>query len=240
MTKKLWLVLACSCLFTNSLLAENYKFDLTVLKQKIDLAIKKVEQTSKQNWSYQISRYENEEGDISSSLEKYQPNTELNKQWSLISINGKVPTKKQQSKFIKQKTKQNNKNEESRSYSIKLRQLINDDSLRFKYENAEHVAMNFKVKLAKLGSDSEGKLDGELLFNKQDEFIEEIKVTNNADFSPMFSASISELLITFHFMKIDDAILPKANNLKMKGTFAYFSEINEVSTDTYSNYQFHP
>jgi len=45
-------------------------------------------------------------------------------------------------------------------------------------------------------------------------------------------------LITFSFVKIDQAILPNQQKMVMKGRFALFAEIDENSTDTYSNYEY--
>jgi hypothetical protein len=46
------------------------------------------------------------------------------------------------------------------------------------------------------------------------------------------------LRLTFSFARIDDVILFREHALQMKGTFAYFVEIDEVSKDTYFDYQY--
>ena len=237
MGHKYWLALVCYSFFCNAIATENAVIDEALLKQKIDQAIVNFEQTSRENWAYQVDRYENEEGDITSSVERFTPHIDINHQWTLITKNGEKPTKKQQKNFVKDKSAQASEQEKGANHAMKLREIINQESLVFKADSGSHISMNFNVYVKKLGEDSKGKLTGILFYNKEQEFIDEITITNNAEFSPMFTASISELLLTFNFVKIDNAILPKQNKLQMKGTFAYFTQIDEVSNDTYSNYE---
>jgi len=198
------------------------------LKEKVNLAINKVENTQRALWSYNISRYENEEGDISSSLEQYSP--QAKEKWLLKQINGQLPTKKQLNNFTKNKQKQKN------NIQIKLRELINHESLSLVSSDEKNIVMAFNVHLKKLGKDSVGKLQGELIYQKNNQFIEKISIWNNADFSPMLTAKITDLAITFTFSHINGAVLTKQNEMKMKGSFAYFTEINESSIDVFSDY----
>ena len=73
---------------------------------------------------------------------------------------------------------------------------------------------------------------------KDKQFIEKISIWNNAEFSPMFTANITDLAVTFTFLEIDGAVLAKQNEMKMKGSFAYFTEINETSLDSFSDYAY--
>ena len=93
--------------------------------------------------------------------------------------------------------------------------------------------MAFNVYLKRLGEDSSGKLQGKLTYHKSDKFIEKITVWNKAEFSPMLTANITDLTITFTFLHLDGAVLAKNNEMKMKGSFAYFTEINETSLDSF-------
>jgi hypothetical protein len=188
----------------------------------------KVEHTDRALWSYNLSRYEDEEGDISSSIEQYSPRA--SERWLLKQINGQLPTKKQIKNFAK------NKQEQNANIQLKLRELINHESLSLVSIDDKRIVMAFNVYLKKLGKDSIGKLQGELIYQKDQQFIEEISIWNNAEFSPMLTANITDLTITFTFSHINGAVLTKQNEMKMKGSFAYFTEINETSIDTYSDY----
>jgi len=213
---------------------ENSPAELAAIKDKINRAIIKVEQTEKSLWSYNVSRYEDEEGEISSSIEQYSPNTK--EPWLLKKINGKQPTQKQIEKFAKKKQKQSNTKEQENNIQLPIRKLIDPEQLSLVSNDENHIVMAFNVDIKKLGKDSVGKLQGELFYQKDKQFIEKINIWNSADFSPMFSANITELSITFTFIQINGAILTKENEMKMKGSFAYFTEINETSLDSFSNY----
>lgn len=207
------------------------------LQQAISQSITQFEQTSRGDWSYRIMHYENEEGDVSSSTALFDPTEGLSSQWSLLSINGHTPTPKQTLKFIKNKQKDKQSNDQQ-SFSIKLSDIILVESLRVVYEDSDSLHASFDVYLSRLGEEATKNLQGVLTFTKQQGFIESIKITNSSDFSPMFSAKITDFTLEFQFQKIDNAILPLQNDLFMKGSFAFFTEIDEISTTTYLDYQY--
>jgi hypothetical protein len=207
------------------------------LKQKISQAITKFEQTPREHWHYRISRYENEEGDITSSIEQYDPSPASGTQWTLLSYKGNKPTAKQARKFVEGKLEKD-KDKSGHNYSVKLREIIQLDSLQFEYQDQNILQASFAVNLSKLGNKATEKLRGVLTFNKQHEFIDTIEITNSGPFSPVFSANITDLQLTFTFYKIDDAILPHQQKLSMQGSFAFFKEIHEESVDTFSHYQY--
>jgi len=227
------LMLLCWAAY-NVCAADNATAELVSFKEKIHHAIIKVEQTQTKVWSYQVSRYENEEGDITSSIEQYSPQS--NEPWLLKKINGKSPSKKQITKFVKKMQDQNNPQQQENNIQLPLRKLINSESLTLVASDDKYVVMAFNVYIEKLGKDAVGKLQGELVYQKDKQFIEEITVWNNADFSPMFTANITDLALTFTFVNINGAVLAKQSEMKMKGSFAYFTAINETSLDSYSDY----
>jgi hypothetical protein len=74
--------------------------------------------------------------------------------------------------------------------------------------------MAFNVSIKKMGKDSRGKLQGKLVSQKGNQFIEKIPTWNNAEFSPMFTANITDLALTFTFVHINGAVLVKQNEMK--------------------------
>jgi hypothetical protein len=155
--------------------------------------------------------------------------------WLLKQINGQLPTKKQMKDFAKKK-QQNNSVTQGENIQLKIREIIDKESLFLVSTDEKNIVMGFNVHIEKLGKDSIGKLQGQLTYQKQKQFIERISIWNNADFSPMFTANITDLALTFTFLNINGAVLPMQNEMKMKGTFAYFTDINETSVDSYSDY----
>lgn len=205
-----------------------------LMKEQVTAAIAAFEQTPRKDWAFDVSRYENEEGDITSSKERYLPQQNGGSNWSLLMLNGKPPTAKQQEDFIE------DKQENSKSFAIKLSQMVPIGSLSFESEDANIGVATFNVQLEKLGKKASKKLRGTLVFDKQAQFINEIVIENTEAFSPVFSAEINEFVMTLTFKKIDQAILPHQKDLVMKGSFAFFTEIDEISTDKYFNYQYLP
>jgi hypothetical protein len=211
--------------------------ELLSLEEKVNLAITKFEQTPRKLWSYNVSRYEDEEGDVTSSIEQYLP--QAPESWVLKQINGQEPTEKQIKNFVKKKQKQSKKTKQGESIQVNLRELINRESLSLVSDDKESTVMAFNVHFAKLGKDSVGKLQGQLVYKRDSQFIQQITIWNNEEFSPMLTANITDLEIIFTFSHINGAVLIKQNEMKMKGSFAYFTEINENSIDIYTGYQYH-
>lgn len=235
MTHKYGLIFACGwCAFN---IAESFASENNFIEKQIVQAITDIADAPRKEWTVQISRYENEEGDITSSVEHFTPNEDKNKQWTLIEINDQSPTPKQLKKFAKEKQKQAKDKADGKSYSIDFRTLIKQDTLKLLAEDDTTAEVGFQVHMEKLGDDAIGKLGGILYYNKQEQYIRDISISNNSEFSPMFSASISHIELNFNFIKLKENVLPKQIGMKMKGTFAYFTEIDEVSTTTYSGYQ---
>lgn len=96
------------------------------------------ESTDRKQWSFKVIRYENEEGDVTSSIETYTPNLDASKQWSLLQQNGRSPSNNQIKKYIKRKVKATKRNEKKADFSIKLRDLIDLDSLVLVKETDSH------------------------------------------------------------------------------------------------------
>lgn len=228
----LLMIFVASALTT--LAAENTPEQLGSSKEIINSAIIKFEKTKRDRWSYSISRYEDEEGDITSSIEQYSP--QLSKPWLLKQVNGEQPTDKQIKHFAEKKQAQTNVKKQGGNIQLKLRELINQESLSLVSTDDKYIVMAFNVNFKKLGKDSFGKIQGELIYQKEKQFIEKILIWNSAEFSPMFTANVTDLAITFTFLEINGAVLTKTNEMKMKGSFAYFTEINETSLDNFSDY----
>lgn len=207
-------------------------------KNQVLEAITRFENTDRSQWAYKVSRFEDEEGDITSSLELFKPNNDVSKRWELVEQNGEVPSQKQRARFVKRKTGQANK--KSKSLTMSMRDLIREETLVLESENQVQFIMGFGVSIERLGDDAQKKLKGKLAFNKQGGFIETIEIENLEAFSPMFMVTISDFALSMTFQQIDDAVLPKENRMRMKGKMSFITEIDEHSVDTFTDYQFEP
>jgi hypothetical protein len=210
--------------------------------QLISQAITDFEQRARADWSYRVSRYENEEGQISSSIELFDPTKATGQQWTLLSLNGQSPNNKQLRKFTEKKLAETKQKQTEKggqqSFSVKLRDLIQLESLQLLSSEPQRFQAGFAVYLSQLGAEASQHLHGTLIFDKQQHYIESIEITNTASFSPLFSADIKEFKLTLGFLKIDTAVLPARQELMMKGSFAFFTTIDEVSTVSFSDYHY--
>ncbi len=227
----------CSIAATASLeIVAPYENDIKTL---VGGALDRFEQTSLADWSYRLTRYENEEGEITSSIEQFTPNNNFAAQWSLIQINGQVPSEKQVTKFLESKKKAASK-DENKGIHLVLKDLIQQDTLFLVDESKDELVIQFDVYLEKLGKKASQKLQGVLTYDKKLQFIRQIEITNLEPFSPVFSASITDFNLQISFKNKGDAILPFQQKLSMQGTFAIFVEIDEESKDTFSQFKFSP
>lgn len=205
------------------------------LKHIISEGITKFEQTPIKDWSYEITRYENEEGDVTSSVELFDPTKGRSQQWSLLRINDQLPTPKQKQTFVENQLKKSNA-DEHQHFSMQLNDIIQIKSLQLISEGDDQLTASFGIASSQFDKDATKYLRGLIVFDKRRLFITSLEINNIKTFSPVFTAKISDFKLTYHFIKIDDAILLKQRDLSMKGTFGFFTEIDEVSTDTFSAY----
>lgn len=217
---------------TSHLVSAKTTDDVSNYREKISAGITQFEETRREDWSYQVERFENEEGDVTSSIERFDPTTN----WTLVKLNGSHPSQDAVEKYQKKNQRESKDNNKGSNHSFRLRDIIDLDSLTLIDEGPQLLRMGFDVNIKRLGEDAAGKLDGVLHYDKNKGFVESILITNNDSFSPMFSSTIDKLKLRFKFIRIDDAVLPVENAMDMQGSFAFFTEIDETSLDTYSQY----
>ena len=208
---------------------------------QVSQAIDAFADSKRKDWAVTITHYENEEGDITTRIEQYNPIAA--DKWTLISVNDQAPNQKQLKQYALMKQEQKDKNKEKgNSVSIDLKTLIKQDTLKLIEQNNKEAQLAFDVHMPRLGDEAIGKLAGKLVFNKERQYIENITVVNTDEFSPMFSATISDFKAVFEFDKQEfdrksNAVLPKHYEIQFKGSFALFTTIDEVSTTTFSDYK---
>lgn len=210
------------------------------LREKVQKAITAFENTERSQWHFTLKKYENEEGDISSSIEQHNANPAGPNRWTLVQIDGEVPTEKQTQRYLKKKAEQRKKNKDKakkeHSFSFRLKEIIKMETLQLIAESPETLQMGFQVNLSEFGEEASSKLQGHLYYDIAEQFIAVIEITNSESFSPMFSADITLLSLRLEFIKVNNAILPSKNRMDLQGTWAFFTEINEISEALFSDY----
>lgn len=231
--KRLLLTVA-STLLSSICFATPNTMQSEALQGAVKNAIMKFERTNRLDWAYTVNRYENEEGDVSESVEAFDGSLPYAERWQLLSVNTKTPTADQVHDYQRRKAEQE---DSAQHISIELAELIQIPTLTLISDNNGEVTAGFDVYLSRLGDEASASLRGQLILNEELSFIRRIAITNTTTFSPVFSAKIEDFTLTIDFIAINQAILPKAQSLEMKGSFAFFTEINETSQDTFSQYR---
>lgn len=202
---------------------------------QVSQAIDAFANSKRKDWAVTITHYENEEGDVTTRIEQYNPIAA--DKWTLISVNDQAPNRKQLKQYALNKQEQKDKTKEKgNSISIDLKTFIKQGTLKLIEQNSKEAQLVFDVNMPRLGDEAIDKLAGKLIYNKEHQFIETITVVNTDEFSPMFSATISDFKAVFEFDKKSNAILPMHYKMQFKGSFALFTTIDEVSTTIFSDY----
>ena len=174
------------------------------MKSKVKSALAALKQTERRNWAFQVANYENEEGDITQSVESYNPLRASKAHWQLLSIGGKAPTEQQQNKFMKEKNKPADKD----GFKVSLNELVQVDTLVLESITPTQFTARFDVYLERLGDEASKSLTGTLTFDREENFVKHIKISNREMFSPIFTAEIAEFNLLISFQKLNNRIFP--------------------------------
>ena len=209
----------------------------TFTRETIDSAIAKLERTELQQWAFCLASSENEEGEVTSSTECFDPSLPAEQQWQLRLSNGQKPTAEQQRQYLTAKQKQAKKGK-SFNLTLKLSRVVVLDTVQFVREDATSWYGRFDVDIAKLGDKASKQLQGELRFNKAGHFIDRIEIRQRGPFSVMWGTEIQRFELSIAFIQQGDAILQQQQQMKMQGTFAFVTPIDEVSSDVFSDFRY--
>lgn len=200
-------------------------------------AIAKFEQTALQEWAFCLASAENEEGQISSSTECFDPTLPPAEQWQLRLSNGQTPTAQQQHRYLANKQKHS---EQGKAFNLtlKLSRVILLDSVQFVSEDATNWYGSFAVYIDKLGTAASKQLQGQLRFNKAGNFIDRIEISNTGPFSVMLGSKVQRFQLKLDFIQLEHAILQRQQEMILQGSFAFVSSIDEISSDVFSDFRY--
>ena len=183
-------------------------------------AIAKFEQTALQEWAFCLASAENEEGELTSSTECFDPTLPADQQWQLHLSNGQRPTAEQQRSYAAKKQKQAQQGK-AFNLTLKLSRLILLDSVQFVSEDATSWTGRFDVSIDQLGDTASKQLQGQLRFHKSGHYIDRIDIHNRGPFSVMLGTKIQHFQLKLEFMQLEHAILQRQQEMTMQGTFAF-------------------
>ena len=218
------LMIILSSLSASSHANENY---LPLIQSGID----KFNQTAYEQWKFQVKQVENEEGEISGSVQSFDPDREKYK-WDLISKDGNPPSSREIKKY-RSKIDKRKKQFKPRNFFDNL--VLNTIKLEDKNESV--TIFSFDVVTEEFGADANQKLKGTLLYNNQSNFIESLIITNTEPFKPQFLVTVDHLKLTLNYQLIQGQVLASDVSMRLKGNMG-FIEIDEINEVTFSDYQY--
>lgn len=204
---------------------------------RISAAIDRFEQNSLQEWAFCLASSENEEGDLTSSTECFDPSLPPSQQWQLRLKNGQYPSAAAKRSYLATKQQQAKKGK-SFNLTLKLSRLVLHDTVQFVDEDASHWYGRFDVHIEKLGAAASKQLRGQLRFNKAGNFIEQIEITNSGPFTVMLGTKIQHFRLQLDFIELEYVVLQRQQEMVMQGTFAFVTTIDEVSQDVFSDFRY--
>jgi hypothetical protein len=196
----------------------------------LDNAFERMNSFNEKDWSFQI--ISNGEED---TVEVFDPLAKT--EWSLTSINGKAPSKKQIKAYYREKDEEEAE-DESDDGKLNLHEVIDVTSLRLLKDDGKVAKYSFKPILDDDEADLIGKLEGELWHNKQKDFIERFDFFSKAPFSPMAGVKISSMQTSIRFQEIgEDIFAPKEVLSEVSGRAFIVKKLDEKESQIYTNYQ---
>ncbi|MBL4672111.1 MAG: hypothetical protein JKX81_07590 [Arenicella sp.] len=194
----------------------------------LDKAFERMNNFNEQDWSFQmISRGEEDTVEVFNPLAK--------PEWSLISINGNHPSKKQIKAYYREIDEAEAEDDDG---NLNLHEMIDVSSLRLLKDDGKVAKYSFTPILDDDDVDFTDKLEGELWHNKQKDFIERFDFFSKAPFSPMAGVKISNMQTSIRFQEISkDIFVPKEIFSEVSGRAFIVKKVDEKESQIYTNYQ---
>jgi len=167
-------------------------------------------------------------------LESYDPSLPKGKRWKLISVKGKEFNREKIEEQLDKKNEVEKSNENTEGTQISM-----EDMKNFKLINESNGVLTYSFKLNSEQNDKMAKfVDGEILVEKNQNRIKEIKMYNQSPFSPALSVKIDTFNVDMKFEEIHDTGTNKIKsvNTKVKGKALIFKNIDQEVKEEYFNY----
>jgi hypothetical protein len=153
-------------------------------------------------------------------------------QWTLLSLNGETPTKKDIKKYNKEKVKEAKRNEGNG-----FRDLITKGSVVLKEETIDEVIVTFTPDLDDMSEKAMESMRGEATFRADDGTLSSLTIYSIEPFSPALSVKLEEMNMSFEFEEVMGETLPKRYLFSFRGKVAGLKSFDVDSVVAYSDYQ---
>jgi len=210
--------------------------NLDAYKEIIASSLSSVDKTQSGSWEYQINKVLTVDGKTNITIEKFSPDEDVYRQWFLEKINNKAPNNKQLEEYLADKREEIGEGILSKENNSLIK-LIDINSLQIESDNNEIVQLSFNGFYPKFGDGAMGKIDGVLTLDLKNNYVTQIKLKNNEEFTARVILHIKQWKMMLFFDKYQETIVLKERQLNTKGTVAIFKDIEVSAHVIFDHYQ---
>lgn len=158
------------------------------------------------------------------------PQTE---RWTLVSENGKSPSKKRIAEY-RQHQRDLYESKDEKTHELKFSDLIDVSTLVFMGEDDGYVAFRFTPNIDELDN---AALTGVIYLDNTSKHLRKILISNTDELNPAFSVTLTQFELALAFDVFDGMVMPAHTSTTISGTAAIFKSLDSVQTVTYRDYK---
>jgi len=197
-------------------------------KQLFEDAVATVDWELEKNWAFTESTLTDDKRWVG----RHDPRNNEDERWTLISVDGRMPTEDELSEFA------NKKDEHETSDSSQRVDIVDVDTVELLEETEEYWLLNF------IPDEDEvefiDNVDATVKIIKDGRYLEAIDLRNNADITPGFGTKIGTFRLHFEFGPATEGgpIVPRNMAIQVSGRALLFFGFDETEIIEYSDFEF--
>jgi hypothetical protein len=221
MPRRLFPVIAFVCIAGLPVHADDYA-------SLFEEAINNIDWEFDDEWAYTESSLE--DGEL--WVGRYDPRREADKRWTLISIDGGLPTAKEAKKYSQDKDERGN------SSDSRTTRIVGADTLELLEETDDYWLFTF------VPDDDEEvfteNVDARIKIIKAGPYVESIDIRNHSDIKPGFGTKIRKFVMQLEFGPAAEGgpIVPHSVKVHVTGRALLFIGFNETELTSYSDFEY--
>ena len=193
-------------------------------------ALKKLDAFDDDAWSYTRTT----KGKDGVKIERHDASKPTGERWTLLRIDGRTPTAREQEKFRREKAELKKRREKGDDDND-----VDLESLRLQSETPQRATFTFRTK-AGGGMESEmaEQIAGTLVVSKDGGWAERFELRNTGAISPVPGVNVSAFRLTMTFQRHGgtNEIVPEAIELSMRGRAFLVKSLDEDRSTRYSDF----
>ena len=197
----------------------------------LDEAVNAIEWAIEDEWAFTETAVHGDELWVG----RYDPRLAEDERWSLISVDGKQPTDRQQRKYRHDKDEHR---EDADDDDNRVTAIVEPDSLELVEETDDYWVFTF------VPADDEAALidsvDAMIRIRKDGRYVEALEMRNHQDIRPGYGTKITEFQMRFTFGPAveNGPVVQKSLDVRVTGRALLFIGFDETEVVKYSDFEF--